>query len=44
MAILDEVITLGNQNFPIMSMARSNAVSEFETGLKIGKATYDNRE
>lgn len=44
MATIDDVITLNGQNFPIRGMSRGNALSEFETGLKIGAATYDNRE
>ena len=40
----DDVIQLGSQNFPVMGLSRANAISEFETGIKIGKATYDQRE
>lgn len=40
---LDE-IELGGQLFPIKGFARGNAISEFESGIKIGAATYDQRE
>ena len=40
----DDNITLGGQTFPIKGFVRGNSVSEFETGIKIGKATYDSRE
>ena len=40
----DDYITLGGQNFPVHGFSRANMVSEFATGLKIGKATYDDRE
>lgn len=44
MATVDDVITLGGQNFPVRGVIKSNALAEFEQGLKIGKATYDQRE
>ena len=43
MAHSDE-FTLGGQTFIASDLARGAQVSEFETGIKIGKATYDSRE
>src|SRR3990167_2611073 len=40
----DDVINLGGQAFPVKGFTRGNSVSEFETGIKIGRATYDQRE
>lgn len=40
----DDVIQLGGVYFPIKGVSVVDAISEFETGLKIGPATYDNRE
>ena len=40
----DDVINLGGQAFPVKGFTRGNSVSEFETGIKIGRASYDQRE
>ena len=40
----DDIVTLGGQAFPIKGPIVSNAVSEYEAGLKVGKVSYDNRE
>ena len=39
----DNTITLNNVEL-IATSVRSGMVSEFATGLKVGKATYDERE
>lgn len=41
---IDDYITLGGQNFAVKGFAQGNSLAEFETGLKIGPANYDNRE
>lgn len=41
---LHDIITLGGQNFPVRDMAKAEGIAEFETGVKIGPANYDNRE
>lgn len=43
-ALDDNVIRLGDQNYPIRGISVAEQVSEFEAGIKIGPATYDNRE
>ena len=43
-ASFDDTISLGGQRFAVKGPLRANAVSEFETGVKIGPATYDQRE
>ena len=43
-ASFDDSISLGGQRFAIKGPVRVNAVSEFEAGVKIGPATYDQRE
>lgn len=40
----EDTIVLGGQNFPTVGTVQGNSISEFETGIKIGKATYDQRE
>lgn len=40
----EDAISLEGQIFPISGMVRGEPVSEFETGVKIGRATYDQRE
>lgn len=39
----EDTITLGGQTFPIRESAVVKPASEFTTGLKVGKATYDER-
>ena len=41
---LDNTITLDGVVYPVDGPIRGTAISEFSTGLKIGKATYDERE
>jgi len=41
---LDNSIFLDGIEFPVDGPIRGTAISEFSTGLKIGKATYDERE
>lgn len=41
---IDDTITLGGQVFPIMGASQGNAISEFESGIKVGRVTYDQRE
>ena len=40
----EDAITLGGQSFFVKEMSRGGPVSEFQAGIKIGKATYDDRE
>ena len=40
----DDTIFLDRVEFPIDGPIRGTAISEFSTGLKVGKATYDERE
>lgn len=40
----DDIITLGDTQFPITGGIVANAASDFEAGIKVGKAGYDNRE
>lgn len=39
----DDIITLGGKEFAVTNVV-SQSISEFSTGLKIGRATYDERE
>lgn len=41
---IEDVIILDGQHFPITGLVKANAVSEFESGIKVGNADYDNRE
>lgn len=41
---MDDIVTLGGQNFPINGKVTAAAVSDFEAGIKVGKVSYDNRE
>jgi hypothetical protein len=41
---LDDIIRLGDQNLAVRGVSVVEQVSEFESGIKIGPATYDNRE
>ncbi len=41
---IDDVITLGGQALPVKGNVQANAASEFETGIKIGPPTNDQRE
>jgi hypothetical protein len=41
---IDDIVVLGGQNFAAKGNLQGNAVSEFETGVKIGPARLDNRE
>lgn len=40
----DNVIRLSDQNLPVIGVSVAEQVAEFEAGIKIGPATYDNRE
>jgi hypothetical protein len=42
--LLSDEITLNDVKFPISGFGRAAAASEFETGIKVGPAAYDNRE
>ena len=39
----DDAVTLAGQSFYVYGSVRVNAVSEFTQGLKVGRATYDER-
>lgn len=41
---IDDVIILEGQNFAVKGNVQGNAVSEFETGIKVGPPTNDQRE
>ena len=40
----DDTIQLGSQILAVRGAVTANAISEFEAGIKVGPATYDNRE
>ena len=40
----DNTITLNDVELVVQGPIRGGVVSEFTTGLKVGKATYDERE
>ena len=40
----DDIITLDGVDFPVSGPIVARAISEFTAGLKIGPATYDERE
>jgi hypothetical protein len=40
----DDVVELGGYKFVVTNGVRGQSASEFQTGLKIGAATYDSRE
>ncbi len=40
----DDFITLNGVDLAVESPIRGGMVSEFATGMKVGKATYDERE
>ena len=39
----DDTIRLNGVTFPVSGPIRGGMVSEFATGMKVGKATYDER-
>ena len=41
---LNDTLTLGGQTFAVRGQAVGTPITEFETGIKIGPATYDQRE
>lgn len=44
MPILSDEITLDGVKYPVTGFGRVLSASEFETGIKVGPASYDNRE
>jgi hypothetical protein len=44
MPLNDDIITLGGVQFPITGIVTASAASDFETGIKVGKVSYDHRE